>query len=343
MYDENFNKLIDFIFGVEKGYVNDKNDSGGPTNLGVTYEIYDAWNREHGKPLKDIKQITRAEAKEIYYNWYWLESGANKLEDLREAYVLFDMAINSSPYEAKRIFKESNNNIYKFLENRKKYYDRIIELHPEKQGYRQGWYNRLRDVEDNINKIVEEGLYTPPYDNEITPFDEEYEGIIKIGDKKDGSKYTPEELKRARNKYLYMQYKKGEYNKNDSDKAQYTSPINKNDKFFSHNNLSNFNSTSNQLDRETEEQHKAMTEGFDSGIIADEDHGIKRLNHLLSEYNRDWKRTAAEGRRAKEASLSTKDPLNARSKKKQFNVGDPNTDKGHWVTIKGNHVFIEDV
>ena len=119
MYDENFEKIIDFMFGVEKGYVNDKNDSGGPTNLGITHYTYDEWNRRHNKPLKDIKQITREEAKEIYYNWYWIESGANKYEDLREAYVLFDMAVNSSPYMAKELFKKSNYNIYTFLENRK--------------------------------------------------------------------------------------------------------------------------------------------------------------------------------------------------------------------------------
>ena len=41
MYDENFNKLINFIFESEGGYSNNPYDKGGKTNYGITHSIYD--------------------------------------------------------------------------------------------------------------------------------------------------------------------------------------------------------------------------------------------------------------------------------------------------------------
>ena len=67
-------------------------------------------------------------------------------------------------------------------------------------------------------------------------------------------------------------------------------------------------------DEWTYEDHLAFSEGFDSG-----EYGIgnKSLNYLnRNDKNDDWK--------------------------KQFNVGDPNKDKGHWITMNGTHIFIKD-
>ena len=43
---------------------------------------------------------------------FWKKSGADKYTDPRDAMALFDMAVHSGPAEAKRIFKESNENFY---------------------------------------------------------------------------------------------------------------------------------------------------------------------------------------------------------------------------------------
>lgn len=36
--NDRFNKFLDYIFKVEGGYTNDKNDKGGATNFGITHE-----------------------------------------------------------------------------------------------------------------------------------------------------------------------------------------------------------------------------------------------------------------------------------------------------------------
>ena len=82
--------------------------------------------------------------------------------------------------------------------------------------------NRLKIVEENIDKIVDEGLYAPPYKNKITPFDKnyEYKDSIKIGTKKDGKFYSDKEIRSMKNKYLYLQNKKEEKEKNINNKKQ---------------------------------------------------------------------------------------------------------------------------
>lgn len=40
MSKENFEKALNFLFPAEGGYVNDVNDLGGPTNMGVTQNTY---------------------------------------------------------------------------------------------------------------------------------------------------------------------------------------------------------------------------------------------------------------------------------------------------------------
>lgn len=143
--------------------------------------------------------ITKEEAKQLYYEEFWKASGADKLTDPREAYILFDMAVNSSPYEAKKLFKQSNENFYKFLKNRKIFYKNLIDRRPDQKVFEKGWMSRLKQVEDNANSMITNGFYTPSYANSITPFDEEYSGELKRVDNLDS--YERERLK---NKYQYL-------------------------------------------------------------------------------------------------------------------------------------------
>lgn len=203
-YDKNFEKVINYIFDSEKGFSNHKFDKGGRTNLGITQSTYNAWRSKKNLSPRDIKVITKEEAKQIYYEEFWKPSGAYKIQDLRESYLLFDMSVNSGPVTARRLYEKSNGNIYKYLNDRKIYYDNIIKKDPTQSAFREGWNNRLKDVERNMNELVNQGYYTPSYQNETTPYDK---GFKNINLNSNFENFTNEELQNLRNKYLYLKYK----------------------------------------------------------------------------------------------------------------------------------------
>ena len=146
--DKKFLNSLDYILDCEKGYNNIKGDK--PTNLGVTQDIYNIYRKEKGLPSQDVRNINIKEATQIYHKYFWEPSKADKLQHpLDLAY--FDMYINSNPKEAKNVLNRSNNDVYKFLENRKKFYDDVIKSKPIKEKFRKGWYNRL----DNLKKYID--------------------------------------------------------------------------------------------------------------------------------------------------------------------------------------------
>ena len=120
---ENFEIALQFLFPVEGGYVNNKNDKGGPTNMGVTQSTYNSYRKKKGLPIQNVKNITQKEAINLYYEDYWKVSGADNIEDTNFAVLLFDTAVLHGPYAAKQFYDKSNGDINKFLELRKKSYD----------------------------------------------------------------------------------------------------------------------------------------------------------------------------------------------------------------------------
>ena len=67
MYSKEFELALNFVLEREGGYVNDPDDKGGATNKGITQNTYNSWLKSVGKPAKDVKNITDAEVKEIYF------------------------------------------------------------------------------------------------------------------------------------------------------------------------------------------------------------------------------------------------------------------------------------
>ena len=58
---KSFEEIINKVLEHEGGYVNDPTDLGGETKYGITKRFY---------PDLDIKNLTKEEAKQIYYNDY---------------------------------------------------------------------------------------------------------------------------------------------------------------------------------------------------------------------------------------------------------------------------------
>ena len=88
----NFDIAFDRLMGHEGGYVNDPNDPGGETNWGISKRSY---------PDVDIKNLTRAQAKEIYRRDFWAHIHADEMYD-GVAFQALDFAINSGIQTAVR-------------------------------------------------------------------------------------------------------------------------------------------------------------------------------------------------------------------------------------------------
>ena len=94
-----FDEIIDNVLESEGGYVNDKNDAGGETNLGISKRAY---------PDLDIKNLTIKQAKQLYYEDYWTPSKADQLPtQLREIY--FDMVVNFGRRGAAKVLQQACN------------------------------------------------------------------------------------------------------------------------------------------------------------------------------------------------------------------------------------------
>ncbi|WP_248563561.1 glycosyl hydrolase 108 family protein, partial [Niallia sp. NCCP-28] len=88
-----FSEALAFTLGVEGGYVYDRYDYGGPTNMGVTQSTYNTYRDQKKLPRKDIRSITFEEAREVYYTLYWKAAKCDKM-DRTLAIVMFDTAVN---------------------------------------------------------------------------------------------------------------------------------------------------------------------------------------------------------------------------------------------------------
>tara|TARA_R100000278_G_scaffold115669_2_gene94700 strand:+ start:125 stop:601 length:477 start_codon:yes stop_codon:yes gene_type:complete len=156
-----FDKAVEVILKHEGGYVNDPVDPGGETNMGISKKAY---------PYLNIKELTKKDAKDIYFKDYWLKAKCSKLpEELRMIY--FDMVVNMGKSRAVKILQGAitakgvktavdggigpqtiSNALKSGLEPdrlrsyRVKYYADLISRKPKLEKYWFGWYRRALQV-----------------------------------------------------------------------------------------------------------------------------------------------------------------------------------------------------
>ena len=97
-----FEHVIGKVIEHEGGYVNDPHDAGGETNFGISKRWF---------PDLDIKNLTKEDAINIYYNNYWIPAKVDRLpNDLRSTY--FDMCVNMGQSQAVKILQQAINSNY---------------------------------------------------------------------------------------------------------------------------------------------------------------------------------------------------------------------------------------
>mgnify|MGYP000105993620 CR=1 FL=1 len=88
-----FDDLIGGILAREGGYSNHPDDRGGPTNYGITQRVYGDWLASKGQQFRSVRDLTKEEARQIYFDLYWKNSNCEALPPaVRD--VHFDAAVN---------------------------------------------------------------------------------------------------------------------------------------------------------------------------------------------------------------------------------------------------------
>jgi lysozyme family protein len=144
------------------GYVNDPTDRGGETKFGVA---------KNANQDLDIAKLTWAQAKEVYYKRYWLAAKCDQLPG-RYAALHFDIAVNHGVKRA-AIFLQRALNVdddgaigsitlgkantadefdlcTAVCDQRKKYYEDIIQNNPSQEKYRKGWMRRCDELREFV-------------------------------------------------------------------------------------------------------------------------------------------------------------------------------------------------
>ena len=105
-----FDRALKHVLVWEGGYTDDPADPGGPTNKGVTLEVF---ARHLGEPftadrrtslIRRLKKISATDVRAIYWHRYWVRSSADKLAPAL-ALMHFDCAVNQGPNRAIRFLQ----------------------------------------------------------------------------------------------------------------------------------------------------------------------------------------------------------------------------------------------
>jgi len=152
-----FNDSIKIILQNEGGYVNDPNDPGGETNFGISKNTF---------PKLDIKNLTREQAEQIYFDKFWTPLNLGALNNDLLKLQIFDMAVNAGQFGAvellqgilgikrdgiigKQTIFAANTYINQdalaslYIQARKDEYKKKVNDNPCLSKYLKGWDNRV--------------------------------------------------------------------------------------------------------------------------------------------------------------------------------------------------------
>lgn len=177
---ENFRCSLSFVLANEGGYSNDLHDRGGETNMGITQSTLDRAQLEFSGLPSSVKDLTRAQAEEIYRVLYWEESKADMMPYPLST-LHFDAAVNHGVGGAAKLLQRTINNYAAkagidarvdvdgavgaktlaalcqcldvagnvsliceiYCNQREAYYKAIVDNNPSQGVFLKGWLNRL--------------------------------------------------------------------------------------------------------------------------------------------------------------------------------------------------------
>lgn len=102
---QNFDQCLEMLLEHEGGYVNDKHDSGGETNLGVTKRVFDAYYTTDAS-TDVMKGLTVEDVKPIYKDNYWAACSCEILPSGID-WAVFDYAVNAGTRRAAKCLQKA--------------------------------------------------------------------------------------------------------------------------------------------------------------------------------------------------------------------------------------------
>ena len=168
-----FDVAFNFIIAKEGGYVEDPYDKGGATKYGISSKFIQA----NDLKIKDVKELTLLQAKEIYYIFFWNPLKLDQFNDSTVQLFVFDTSINCGKEKAATLLQTSINSISHIavdgkignetigtcnniisnnknckilkqllLSSRIAYYMHIVNQDETQRRFLKGWVNRTLEV-----------------------------------------------------------------------------------------------------------------------------------------------------------------------------------------------------
>lgn len=158
-----FETAVGKVFISEGGFISHPNDRGGATNYGITQRVYREWKSD---PVANVKDLTKGEASQIYFEHYWEPSKTGQLpESLR--YIHFDAAVNHGVARANKLLQaaagveqdgvignktlDAVNSMdarllkCRYVTARYKFYGSIIQRDRSQLVFMAGWMSRMKE------------------------------------------------------------------------------------------------------------------------------------------------------------------------------------------------------
>lgn len=160
-----FDTALERTLGFEGGLSDNALDRGGRTNYGITQVTYDRWRSAKNLPCRPVDLIEDNEVRDIYHEEYWETCNCDALPE-RLAAVVFDMAVNSGPWNAKltlqralgtkgdgvigpetiRLANDAGEEaVLRFLKRRACFIEDLLQTRPSQVAFLSGWIGRLLD------------------------------------------------------------------------------------------------------------------------------------------------------------------------------------------------------
>lgn len=202
-----FERAHQFTAQWEGGYVWNRNDPGGETNLGITRSVWLRWCQSRYLPAKPMRELTLQDVLPLYEAWYWRPLAAGLPWPLSAA--IYDMSVNHGVGDGHPDDENGSETGATWMlwrarqrcpngtpleqalaacDAREEFYRAIIRRRPTSREFLPGWLNRVNAQREwlraNAEPTTPRVLLVPQGGGEPVPWDGKparYGGVLLDG------------------------------------------------------------------------------------------------------------------------------------------------------------------